>query len=121
MRFQLRAGRALSRVFVLSPHVGRHIWQVDGLDVLLHVLLDLVLIEVFESSIVNHVANYFITGSTLLNNHFSTELAVSLGSLTYYLGIFNSNLVVAFRSISLDSHSIQLLLVIAIDVEHVND
>ena len=93
----------------------------NRLDVFLHVLLDLVLVEVLESSIVYHIVSCFFSAYTLLDNHFSAELAVSLGRLASNLDFFSADLIVAVCTLSLKSHRIQLLLVIAVDVEDVDD
>ena len=47
---KLGPGGALTWVLVLSSHVGGHVWEVNRLDVFLHVLLDLVVVDVLHPS-----------------------------------------------------------------------
>jgi len=93
---------------------------VDRLDVFLHVLLDFVFVEVLESSVVSDFASCVLAAS-LLNNHISSELAASLSGPILWHAVFGADLVVAVSAFSLEPHGIELLLVIAVDIEDVHD
>ena len=95
----------------------------NGLDVLLHVLLNLVLIDVLESAILGCIIVLIVshTGALLLHNHVGTKLTSSLGFLSCWHSIISIELVVAINSFARQLHRIELLLVIAIDIKHVDN
>ena len=55
MDFELRAGGTLAGISVFCAHVGRHVRQMNRFYVLLHVLLNLVVGEVFKSAVVERL------------------------------------------------------------------
>ena len=122
MRLKLRSGRALTWIFILGSHVGRHVRQVNRLDVLLHVLLDLVLIEVLKAATVLCVSIAVGTW-LLLDEHVSAKLDVSLSSLADELRLRIVSSVVARSSFSLlrHLHSIERCLIVAVYVKDIDD
>ena len=96
----------------------------DWLDVLLHVLLDLILIEILESAIISGIALVGSTTSAFLDNHINTEFASPMSRLTHELftAFLLIKLVVAVSSVPLcEFHGVELLFVVVVDVEDVDD
>jgi hypothetical protein len=100
---------------------------VNRLDVFLHVLLYLILIDVLESSILGDIATAasLVTTSIVsllfMHDHLGPELAPSLGSLPCWHSVLSVDLVVAVGALALELHGVELLLVVAVYVENVDN
>ena len=94
----------------------------NWLDVLLHVLLNLVLVEVLKAATILCIS---ITIGTwlLLDEHVSAKLNVSLGSLADELRLRIVSSVIARSSFSLlcHLHSIERCLIVAVYVKDIDD
>ena len=111
----MRSGRALSRILVLSPHVSRHVGQVDWLDILLYVLVGLHVVEVFKTPIIEDCITLLRFFSVLL----SKQQCKSGLSAVFRLVIGNSNVLEAVK-LSLFFH-LHLVLAVVINIENVDD
>ena len=106
MSFKLRAWRALSRILISGAHLSRHVWQVHSLDILLHVFLDFVLVQILETTMVYHLGGSAAIAliSDFAHSSFSTATnLLKIITLTRHL------------------HCVKLLLVVAVDVKDIDD
>jgi hypothetical protein len=96
---------------------------VDWFDVFLHVLLDLILIDILKSTIFSIILSLSFTCPSpfVLYDHISTKFASCLAFLTGWNTLFRIELVIAINSLALHFHGIELLLMVAVDVEHIDN
>ena len=97
----------------------------NRLDVLLHILLDLVLIEVLQSTVCS-IAHVLLSGSALIRHEYVCSKLASLGCLTLVVFLlFSIQLLVAISTLSTLLlhllHRIELLLMVVVDIEDVDD
>lgn len=99
----------------------------NRLNVFLHVLLNLILIDVLESSILSDIvtASSLVTTTIVcllfMHNHLCPKLAPSLGCLPCWHSILSVELVVAVGALALELHGVELLLMVAVNVENVDN
>ena len=89
----------------------------NWLYIFLHVLLDLIFVEVLEAAVVNHLfCSFFFTRSLLFD-----DICTKSTSGSWCLTRVSANFFKRVMTLALQLHSIQLFLMVAIDVKDVND
>lgn len=112
----MRPRRALARVLILSAHEGWHVWQADLLYVLLHVLVNLIVIEVLKFTIVKP-RTHLRCIVFFLNFIAYKQIILALPLLLHRcLDVFET--VFPF---SLHFHNFYLLLVVVVNVKYIYD